>query len=301
MRIGMIGLDTSHSVAFTQLLNDSAHPHHIEGAQVVIASPGISSTIPISAARAEGYIHTLRERYNMKITDKLEEVAEASDAILLTSGDGFLHESQLQRLAPYGKPIYVDKPFALSVDAALRMKATAELHGIVLMSSSALRYADIYAEAIISNAERITSVDVYGPIPNMEGVPGWFWYGIHAVEMVYAALGPGCETVTAVPAADGAIVTARWKDGRTASIRGLNKGNNFGAVLHRGSDSQQIDIAKIQKPFYASLLEQVIRMLQTGESPLPISQTIEIIAFIEAIHLSLSTGQPAAVAAIADH
>ena len=37
IKVGIIGLDTSHVVAFTQLLNDPARPDHIPGARVVAA------------------------------------------------------------------------------------------------------------------------------------------------------------------------------------------------------------------------------------------------------------------------
>ncbi|MGZ9587154.1 Gfo/Idh/MocA family protein [Paenibacillus marinisediminis] len=296
MKLGIVGLDTSHSVAFTELLNNPSNPNHIPGGQIVIASPGISSSIPVSSTRAEGYMRTLQDDYGIPITESLEQVAHESDAILLTSADGELHEAQLQKLAPYGKPIYIDKPFALSVDVAARMIHTANQYHIPLMSSSALRYTDVLVEALNSSTDPIDSVDVYGPIPSMDGVPGWFWYGIHSVELMHAVMGAGCSTVQATPTPDGAHVLIRWEDGRCASIRGLLNGSSFGAVIHRHMASQQVDISTMRKPFYASLLEQVVTMFQTGQTPLPVSHTLEVIGCLEAIHESLRTGQPAHIA-----
>ena len=40
LRIGMIGLDTSHVTAFAGLLNDPQNPHHVPGAKVTVAFPG---------------------------------------------------------------------------------------------------------------------------------------------------------------------------------------------------------------------------------------------------------------------
>ena len=39
LKIGMIGLDTSHAVAFTKLLNDPNNPFHVTGGKVMMACP----------------------------------------------------------------------------------------------------------------------------------------------------------------------------------------------------------------------------------------------------------------------
>src|SRR5690606_35005962 len=49
LRVGLIGLDTSHVVAFTRLLNDPAHPDHVPGARVVAAFKGGSPDVEASA------------------------------------------------------------------------------------------------------------------------------------------------------------------------------------------------------------------------------------------------------------
>ena len=48
LKIGMIGLDTSHVVAFTRILNDSNNEHFLTGGKVVIAYPGGSSDMELS-------------------------------------------------------------------------------------------------------------------------------------------------------------------------------------------------------------------------------------------------------------
>src|SRR5436190_16796273 len=37
LRIGMIGLDTSHAIAFTKLINDARDPSHVPGGKVIAA------------------------------------------------------------------------------------------------------------------------------------------------------------------------------------------------------------------------------------------------------------------------
>src|SRR5262249_59430195 len=40
LRLGIIGLDTSHVLRFTELLNDPSNPDHVAGARVVAAFKG---------------------------------------------------------------------------------------------------------------------------------------------------------------------------------------------------------------------------------------------------------------------
>ena len=48
IRLGIIGTDTSHVIAFTKLLNDSSSPDHVPGARVVAAYKGGSPDIESS-------------------------------------------------------------------------------------------------------------------------------------------------------------------------------------------------------------------------------------------------------------
>ena len=51
MKIGIIGTDTSHSIAFTELLNDPNHRYHVKGGEIVVAYPGGSPDFELSASR----------------------------------------------------------------------------------------------------------------------------------------------------------------------------------------------------------------------------------------------------------
>jgi len=69
LRIGIIGMDTSHIPAFTKLLNDSSDPHHVAGGKVVAAYPTSSPDLESSYSRAEGYTNQLRDEFGVQIVD----------------------------------------------------------------------------------------------------------------------------------------------------------------------------------------------------------------------------------------
>jgi predicted dehydrogenase len=293
LSIGMIGLDTSHSTAFTKLLNEEDHEYHVPGGKVTVAFPGGSPDFEMSYSRLEKFTSTLRNEYDVLIVEDPEEVAERSDAILLTSVDGRVHLEQFRRIAPYGKPVFIDKPFAVSTADAKAMMRIAAEHQVPLMSSSSLRYAQGLVDALAaSTTDTIIGADCYGPMELQPTQPGLYWYGIHAAEMLYSILGKGCERVIAVTNEDYELVVGVWKDGRMGTIRGNRKGNKTnGALIHRSEASEFIDINKHPKPKYAGLVEAAMQMFHTGTPSIDPEETVEIIRFLEAANESRATGK----------
>ena len=55
LRIGIIGCDTSHAVAFTKVINDAGDTNHVAGGKVVAAYRGGSQDIPASIKRVPEY------------------------------------------------------------------------------------------------------------------------------------------------------------------------------------------------------------------------------------------------------
>ncbi|TDL52953.1 gfo/Idh/MocA family oxidoreductase [Paenibacillus dendritiformis] len=293
LRIGIIGLDTSHVTAFTALLNDDTHPYHVPGGKVVAAYQGGTPGLELSMSRLKAYTDELVGQYGVTLVPDLPSLSEQCDVLLLESVDGGVHEAQFAAVAPFGKPVFIDKPLALSTASANRIADLAAQYGTPVMSSSALRYAEALTSAVqevTAEAEGrpcVQGVDAFGPTPRGDGAPGLFYYGIHCAEMLYAAMGPGCREVRAEAIPGGECITARWEDGRVATIRG-RQGGAFGALVHGERQSRYADVAADVKPFYASLLEGVMAFFQTREPDVPLKETLELIAFLEAANASLA-------------
>src|SRR4051812_47061151 len=71
LRAGIIGLDTSHVVAFTEMLNGSRTRKGLSGVRVVAAYPGGSPDIAASRDRLQGFTQTLRDRYHVEIVPSI--------------------------------------------------------------------------------------------------------------------------------------------------------------------------------------------------------------------------------------
>jgi predicted dehydrogenase len=289
MRIGIVGLDTSHVVAFTRLLNDEADPYHVPGGRVVAAYSGGSDAFSKSRDRVAGFTEELVTTYGLKLCDTIEALAEDVDAILLESNDGRQHLEQFGRLAK-GKPVYIDKPLATTTADAGAILALAEETNTPVMSCSSLRYAAGIRD-LVEDRARVVSCEAFGPAPLLDDYPGLFWYGIHAAEMLFAFMGSGCERVRCLAYPDQDVVVGEWKDGRIGVLRGTRyESGSFGCVVHT-QQGTAVGLAASEPPYYSLLLDEVMAFFESGVSPIAQRETLEIVAFLEAADRSRAQDQ----------
>lgn len=294
IRIGLAGLDNSRVLAFADLLHNTENPYFVAGAHITAAWPGSPSPdFAMSASRFDRFLGKLRDHYGVPMMDRLEEVDAVCDAWMLESVDGRGREALFEKLVLYGKPIFVDKPFALDSKAGARMMGAAAAAGVPVMSCSALRYAESLTRTIQDETlGEILGADVHGPMDIEPTQPGYFWYGIHMAEMLFRALGSGCIAVTALRTDTYDTAVAEWADGRIGTLRGFRTGREgFGGVLHRESGSQIIDASAPGTSYLAYLMQEVVTFFMTGIPPIPSSETVEIIRFLEAANESVASGE----------
>jgi predicted dehydrogenase len=296
IRIGLIGLDTSHAGAFTQLLNDPARPDHVPGARVVAAVKGGSPDIEASASRVEKFTAELRDTWRVPIVDSIEALLPQVDAVMLTSVDGRVHLAQARPVLAAGKPLFVDKPFAASTRDAEAIARLARDHGAPVFSSSSLRFTDdVQAIRRDRRVAHVLGAITWGPASLEPHHPDLFWYGIHAVEMLYTFMGPGCERVSRTFTSGADVVTGHWTDGRIGVVRGIRDGKaEFGqAVFGRDGIVTAPEATSGERPKqsgYHGLVTEVVEFFRTRKAPVPIEETIEMMAFMEAADLSKARG-----------
>lgn len=287
----MAGLDTSHVSAFARLLHDPADPHHLPGARITAGFAGGSPDFDLSISRVEGFTTELREKHQVEIVDTLAALRGKCDAVMLESVDGRVHLEQFREVSAWGVPVFIDKPLTISGKEARDLAALAGETGTRVASASALRFAEALTQALACGP--VVGADLFGPMALLEKCPGYFWYGIHSAEMLFAALGRGCREVLAVREGDHDILVGRWADGRLGTLRGSRGANrSFGGVLHSEKSSTFFDVATSSKPYYASLLEQILPFFRGEPSAVPaLEETVEIIRFLEAANESVATAR----------
>jgi predicted dehydrogenase len=293
LKIGMIGLDTSHAPAFARCFNKADHAEHIAGARVTVGYPGGSSDFDLSINRVEGYTKQLRDEFDVNIVDSPEAVAEQADLVFIMTCDGRAHRGLFERVVKFGKPTFIDKPMATSAADASAMFQLAKQDNVTLMSCSSLRYAQPLADALdhCGDLGAIVGCDVFGPMEIHPPLPGLFWYGIHSVEMVNRIMGRGCKQVGVTTIRDGDVLTLAYEDGRVAVVRGLRKGHHkFGATIHREKGPQLVNASDTKRSYYASMLDAVMRSLPNKKSDVEAQDTMEIMRILEAGNKARESG-----------
>lgn len=288
IRLGMIGLDTSHVTAFTQMLNDPSRPDHVPGARVVAAFKGGSPDVEASATRVDKFTAELQEKWGVELVGSIAELCRRVDAVLLESVDGRPHLAQIRPVLAARKPVFIDKPFTASLKDAKEIVRLARQHNVPFFSSSSLRFAEeIQAARGDERIGDLLGAMTWSPMSLEPHHPDLFWYGIHGVETLYTLMGPGCETVTRTNTKDAEVVTGKWRDGRIGTFRGLLTGAKpYGAVVFGSKGVLPIE----PKTGYRGLVVEIVKFFQTGVPPVSPEETLEIIAFMEAADLSKARG-----------
>ncbi|HUG17705.1 MAG TPA: Gfo/Idh/MocA family oxidoreductase, partial [Planctomycetaceae bacterium] len=138
-KIGIIGLDTSHVIAFTKAINAEEPKPEFKGFRIVAAYPQGSPDIESSTTRVPGYTKQVQDM-GVEIVDSIEELAQRVDAVLLETNDGRPHLEQLIPCLKAGKPVFIDKPVAGSLVDAIAIYEAAKKFNVPVFSSSSLRY-----------------------------------------------------------------------------------------------------------------------------------------------------------------
>ena len=288
LKVGMIGLDTSHVTAFTRLLH-SDNPETGGGgvAKVVAGYPGGSKDIPSSGDRVAGYTEQMKNDFGVEIVDCLETLCAKVDVVMLESVDGRPHLDQAIPAILAGKTLFIDKPLAGSLQDSIAIDLLAKKHNVPWFSSSAYRYYGSLTELMSKDLGEIRGATSYGPSTIEPHHPDFYWYGIHPTEALFTALGEGCETVTRVHTEDTDVVTGIWSGGRVGTLRGLRNASTPHQVTLFGTKgvASQSGGGK-----YDPLVREIAQFLKTGVTPVPNSETLEIYTFMEAADESKRLG-----------
>jgi predicted dehydrogenase len=286
LRAGIIGLDTSHVIAFTAALN-KPKDGKVE-VQVVAGYPGGSPDIPASKNRVDNFTKQLRDKFGVEIVDSVEELLKKVDVVLLESVDGRKHLEQVRPVLLAGKPVFIDKPVAGTLAEALRIYELARKQKVPCFSSSALRFTPQVAS--LKNNPKVGKVlgcFAHSPCEIEPHHPDLFWYGVHGVEALYAVMGTGCKTVTRTHTKDIDVVTGVWHDGRVGTFRG-DRGGKPGYGTTAFGSAGVVHTSGFGG--YEPLVREIVTFFQTGRPPVGAEETIEMFTFMEAADESKRQG-----------
>ena len=289
IKVGIIGLDTSHVIAFTKAINDPSDKDHVEGLRVVAAYKGGSPDVEESWKRVDKYTDELRDKWKIEIVNDIPTLCRKVDAVLLESVDGRPHLEQVKPVFAAHKPVFIDKPLAASYKDAKEIADLGKAAGVPWFTASSLRFWSETAR--LKNPAGIGQVqayDVLGPSIREPHVPALFNYSVHAIEMLYQLMGPGCESVTLQTSGNQDVAVGKWKDGRLGVMRGFSTGLYAFSITAYGEKGVSHSEGKPEG--YGPLLAEIAKFFKTRVAPVDPTESLEVIAFMEAASLSEARG-----------
>ncbi len=290
LRAGVIGLDTSHAIAFTQSLNKGTKKPEdtakLAGVKVVAAFPQGSKDIESSTKRVPDYTEKMKAM-DVEIVGSIDELLKRVDVVFLESNDGRVHLEQLRPVLAAKKPVFIDKPIAGDLADTIRILDLIKASGVPAFCSSSLRFSKATQAVRNGSVGKVKHAETMSPATREATHSPLYWYAVHGCEALFTVMGTGCQSVRSELVSDGKfLVTGTWEGGRTGVFTDDQHGKGYGgkAVGEKG------EAAIGGYDSYDVLLVEIVTMFRTGKVPVSADETLELYAFMEAAAQSAKKG-----------
>jgi predicted dehydrogenase len=288
IRIGLVGVNTSHADAFSRIFNGTADEvPRLDSGRIVAIWGSADDPGRITALAAN-------HRIEATVSDPAEMIGSV-DAVLVVddTGGGELHAKLARPFLEAGLPVFVDKPMTTEYADAVALFDLADARGVPLLSCSALRFA-VEIEAA---KDELAAVGTLSSIVSV-GPGDWFYYGVHAVELLGVVTGTGASWVHrhALPEKD--ITVIGYEDGPAAVVETLRDAAYIFHLTAFGADGFASAHVQDAMGFYTNTMQAFATMAETGVAPLQRDQTLEVIAILEAGNRSAERGERVELAEI---
>lgn len=276
LRIGIVGSDNSHALAYGTLLNiqridDRAHAVAIWGLEE-------ERTREVATKAA---IPT--------IVSTPDEMLGQVDAVLVEDRHGGLHAEHALPFIEAGLPVFIDKPLAISLEDCSRLISTANRSGSFLASFSSLRIADSTdaIAAMLTDLGTIRAAQFAGPCDFESNYGGMYFYATHTVEIALRLVGEDVHSVRAARYGNLGVAILTWDNGATAALSYVGDAEyHFHATLF-GTNGMATGEILANHEGYRKALTLVLEGMRSGVRPYSDEQLVRPIAIVHAIEQSL--------------
>ena len=287
IRVAIIGMDTSHAVQLPKLMQDPESEFKISGLRVTRAMR-FETPFQNKAGldEREAYLRTI----GVEVTEDFDYAIGDCDAIMLEINDPTLHLEYFEKVAALGKPVFLDKPFADTIENTRKIIEIGKKYNTRYFTASSLRFT-VGLNNLVDSKIEVNSSYAWGPLGKAAAGSSIVWYGVHTFEQVERIMGIGAESVTTVPSGKGVVCVVKYKDGRSA-VAELNEDKwVYGAVIRDDAGNDAMCSVPAKTPFYYSLMEQVRLFFLGIEQPVSIEDSFEVMALCEAADKSFFSGK----------
>lgn len=288
IRIGIVGSDNSHALAFSQLANvERAYGDEAR----VVAICGADPTRTREVAD-KGQIAS--------IVSTPQDMLEHVDAAMVVYRHGDLHADNALPFLEAGVPTFVDKPFSISLDGARRMLSVASRTGALLTSFSSLRFCpDTIALTQAAAAAGPLRIGTFsGPCDFRSEYGGPFFYGTHTIEIALHLFGEAVRSVSTASHGGNVTATLRFDGGALVTLNLMGEAHYvFHGLVIGESGYAAAPISSTGA--YQEGMSRFLEMIRSGSRPLGDAQMLNPIRILHAIVRSVATnGDAVEIAAV---
>lgn len=280
-RLGVIGTDNSHAVAFTQRINAANDAKETKCRVTAIWHDDKPDTAPERAKKHLGEAIKL----GAKEIDTLEHMLDQVDGVIMVQVNGNKHYDLARPVLEHNLPLFIDKPMTCNLDQAKKLLDETRRGHARIYSSSSLRWVPEIASLDRDALGKLVAIDAFGPSGHNPTMEGLFFYGVHVFEMIDQVWGPGVKRISAVAMPDRELFDLEYKDGRFARARLDRKGKYaFGATVQGEKGVKQFIV---DGDLYAPMVKGMTKFFEGADPPVKLRDIVENIAAMQAGNASI--------------
>ena len=284
-KLAVIGLDTSHAVELPRLINDRKMTPGLRVTHCLSFETPFQNAAGLLARKAE------LNNFGITVTENYAEAVADCDGMMLEINDASLHLAYFERCAALGKPMFLDKPFADTLDHAKAIDRIARRQGIRYFTASPLRFDADLVRALSVEPLTVDSATVWGPFGKAAAGSSLIWYGCHALEMLERIMGGGALSVTVGADRRGYVGHVRYGDGRRGIVELTDDGGRYGGVLREWLHRERLFQVSGAIPYYQMLIREIAAFFLAGAQPVAREDAFEVMALLEAFDRAAQSGR----------
>ena len=292
IKVAIIGLDTSHSVELPRLMcsPDVKPEMKIEGMTVTACQ---RFETPFQNKEGLDKRQAQLEQWGIKVTECFDQAVSDCDAIMIEINDPAYHLEYFEKAATLGKPIFLDKPLAGTLEEGRKIVEMAKKHNLRVFSGSSLPLTPTIPVALEKLGGAVVMGQTFGALGNAPAGDSLIWYGVHSFEMLQRLLGCGAEKVFAVENDVSVVSSIVYSGGRRGVVESIRGMWAYGGRVQSAEKAEffHVDSSKL----YYHLMTHIRTFFQGGPTPIPMEQTFEGLAMMCAARKSIETGKWAEV------
>ncbi|MCX6993081.1 MAG: Gfo/Idh/MocA family oxidoreductase [Kiritimatiellaeota bacterium] len=300
IKVAVIGLDTSHSIQFPQRMQDPAcaPDQLVPGMRAVTC---LRFETPFQDKKGLNERQGQLESWGVRVTTRFEEAVADCDAIMLEINDGAYHLDYFKKVAALGKPVFLDKPLAASLDDGRAIIRLMREHKTRVWSGSSIPFCPELNDARSSFTE-IKRAHVFGALGDAPAGDALVWYGVHTFEMLQRIMGPGALSVHALETKNSILSVVDYGAGREGVVEAIRGAWIYGGRIQglMNKDNKVVPFVCNSAYAYRDILRLVKAFFEGGATPVDMRTTFEGLAMMTAARQSIETGKAVNVAHLAE-